>query len=536
MFNKKKKKSNYVIGVSSGMYGLASGLEEKAQYLTILKKAFWGSMKGVNFTQVDLESITEFDEPYIKDSVKSIKELGIEIGIHGETAATGLHSMPLESALAEDYIRAHDRLIDHIKGGSKIASRYVLIHASESTPFILTEKRDLYAINLVDFWGRSMPDFFKEHPEIAAWIGNLEIIQKKIHNFNHYVNEYLVGMLNEHSKGMDLSEAKSEAEKYALIEKKLGKEKVKELKDKAHGQVISDYTVDGSATYGPERVAYYAVAKLMSDSRDSLWLAIAGDIKFNEDMLEKYMEWVPAVTAKYIWGHFNPHEKKFVDPKPLLAKANDGKGMFWVFEPEMAQKGYEKYMRLAKTRHLYELCVAIGSPWVVVALDFEHMLSCALDPKVEISELPEYGAELIKVVHVGWPTPHIPAHQPIPVGSEAQQYVYERLWELRQKGFMDGWIIFERSGGEDPIKQSVLAIRLIVDQLEKDTPPNELPEEFFGLSKDGFDVKRQEVSIKDHALDPLKGLLSIPEEEHGFLSGAALAKGKGEEWKKRQLK
>ena len=72
--------------------------------------------------------------------------------------------------------------------------------------------------------------------------------------------------------------------------------------------------------------------------------------------------------------------------------------------------------------------------------------------------------------------------------------------------------------------------------LERDTLPEKLPLQFFGMDEKSIDVKRQEVSMKEHFLDPLKGMIAVPEEEYTFLSKAATDKGKAEVWKKEQYR
>ena len=52
----------YVIGVSSGVFGLAPEAE-RVQYVGPAKKAQYCITKGVQFVQVDLESISEFQTP-----------------------------------------------------------------------------------------------------------------------------------------------------------------------------------------------------------------------------------------------------------------------------------------------------------------------------------------------------------------------------------------------------------------------------------------------------------------------------------------
>ena len=95
-------------------------------------------------------------------------------------------------------------------------------------------------------------------------------------------------------------------------------------------------------------------------------------------------------------------------------------------------------------------------------------------------------------------------------------------------------MIFERAG--NPREQVILVLRLIKEYLERDVPPMELPVEFYGIRPQGPEMKRQELAMREHALDPLKGMLSVPEEEYTFLSKAATDKGKAELWKKERFK
>jgi len=119
--------------------------------------------------------------------------------------------------------------------------------------------------------------------------------------------------------------------------------------------------------------------------------------------------------------------------------------------------------------------------------------------------------------------------------------VYKPLWILRKAGlgkYHTTYLLFERGGFKDPFKQSVTALRLIAKYLEKDVPPDELPEEFFGVAPRAMlSEERQWVTIYQHAMDPLKGLLKIPEEEYTFLGRAATEAGKRpEEWRKEEFR
>ena len=106
---------------------------------------------------------------------------------------------------------------------------------------------------------------------------------------------------------------------------------------------------------------------------------------------------------------------------------------------------------------------------------------------------------------------------------------------------MDGVLVFERGGGKDPgeyIRTSVIALRHIVEQLDKNVDPKDLPLEFFGISPQSVHgIERQMRTIKEHTLDPLKGMLHFPEEQFSFLSTEAIKKGKKpEEWLKEEYR
>lgn len=518
----------YIIGVSSGMF-MAAEAAEKLQFITMPQKMFYGTFKGCNFTQIDLESITEFKEPDLEKEVEKIRKIGIRIGVHGESYAMGGAERPigmLDSAIETEYIHSHERLIQHIEGCGRIGAEYVNIHPSETTPFLRLGVH-LQPTRLVDPWGRPLKKFLEENKWLFEWT----------------IESPLTSEIFMHGYRSITLESAIENEKRDLKRKEkreLTSEEIKEIEEyvKQHfkNQLINFVTTD-VLTYGSERLAYFIVAKWMQHEGDALWTSIVGKRITDDDLfkLDSIQKWVPAVSAKYIWGHFNPTEKQFKDPKSLLQKHK----MYFVFESQMGSAGIEGMYRICRPRDMVFLCSAIKSEWVGVCFDFEHVLSQNIDPKKEIESFPGNGGKWVKVCHLGWPTPHVPAHAPLFLGSKQQLWVYERLYELRKKGFEDGYLIFERAGpigGGDPVQQSILVLRLIKKFLEKDTEPKELPEEFFGLQSGGPDVKRQELAIREHALDPLKGLLMFPEEEFTFLSAEAAKKGKGEEWKREKYK
>ena len=105
--------------------------------------------------------------------------------------------------------------------------------------------------------------------------------------------------------------------------------------------------------------------------------------------------------------------------------------------------------------------------------------------------------------------------------------------------------MFERGAGRagsgrspyEVFEDSVIALRQIVAYLPKDIEPKKLPPEFFGISASNPDVwARQQVAMREHAWDPLEGMLQVPEEKHTFFGKSAVDKGKAQEWEKRKFR
>ena len=512
----------YTIAVSSGL----SAIQKPEELLGISKKLEWALTRGVNFVQVDLENITEFREPFLEDKIKRIKKLGVEFGIHGESLATsgGSDVLPLGSALHTDYLISHQRLKENVVGSGKIGARFCTIHTVEAHPFVLLG-RDLQSTRLVDFWGRPLKALLEENPSLIDWAINQEFIRDNGHWFD---------IARRNFQGW--------TETYVRTHNKMPtEEEQKKAQAETYKEIFKSYYSEDDLAYGPERVAYWLVARYMQMKNDPIWAEIVGrkiEDKDLADLINSH-KWVPAVAAKYMWGHLmqdacpkNTLASLEGDVKPILEKYK----MYLSFETPMAQHGYEGHVRLARLPHIYSLVKNINSQWVSMTMDMEHMLGCNIDPVEDIKALPSRGGERLKIVHVTTPTPLNPSHVPVPVGSEAQYYIYQRLWELRQKGFLDGWMVFERAGGDDPIKQSVLAMRKIKQYLELNTPPDQLPLDFWGMDQRGWEVQRQEVTIKEHMMDPIKGMLLVPEEEYTFLSKSSSEKGKTQEWGKEKYR
>jgi hypothetical protein len=184
-----------------------------------------------------------------------------------------------------------------------------------------------------------------------------------------------------------------------------------------------------------------------------------------------------------------------------------------------------------------------GNPFwdkIMMLIDFEHIATQGVDPLEELRELVKYAPDVGKYIiciHSNNPSP-LHSHFPIQLGDDR---IYELLWILKKAGLGEDhttYILFERGGFKDPFQQSVTALRLMVEHMKKNVPPSELPPEFYGVAPRGLlSEERQWVNIFQHAMDPLKGLLKISEEEYTSLSKAAMDEGKRpEEWKKEEYR
>lgn len=673
-----------IIGVSSGIFGAATQ-EERFAFTSVglAKKAQYAITKGVDFVQIDLESLAEFEEADIKEKMDQVKRLGISFGIHAETPAFGSREFPhLDSAIKPDYRRGHERLIHNLEKSAELEAKYYLVHSSESTPFIFLSK-EFQPSDLVDPWGRDLANFIRDHENIYIQFGDKKIIDSWLwHQYELWQdvfhanpeeslkaelrsreqglreqttrdlvaqqarekrNEKIIDVVNKEF-GDKLAQAEQKVrflddaiaaqhfespEQFAAVVKQreialqevsqikaqqaekirkleltttLTPEEVKEAsktieqlsseriekeseitfeKDKPdliQTITTADYEAflravqNRNLAYGPEKIAYFIMAKWMEVTDHPLWRPII-DITISyyakkenktseqwkkDHKIEKvsiddqyfakdYRLWVPSVSALYVYGHFVPSsappskskakpEFNVRSPVDILEK----KKIYFVFETPMAASGMEDLLRFPQPAQMYYLVKAINSIFLGIAVDIEHMLMDGLNVETAIDIMPQEAGKWIRVIHTGYPSPLGPAHIPIPLGSDQQLYLYKTYWKMRQKGMGrngDVFMIFERTGGADPIQQTVIALRLIKKFLEMDYPPEKLPLEFFGLEAGQWaSTERQRAQMLEHAYDPLKGTLQVPEEEHGLLGKTAIEKGKGEEWRKEKYR
>ena len=117
---------SYQVGVSSGWWNIGRdpnllGLATKASAL--------GATAGVQFNQIDVESLSEFLEPKVRENMKRVqKELGLKIGMHAEI----VHNAALESGERRLWEQAHLRLVETVKNAAELNVVYINVHTSST--------------------------------------------------------------------------------------------------------------------------------------------------------------------------------------------------------------------------------------------------------------------------------------------------------------------------------------------------------------------------------------------------------------------
>jgi len=311
-----------------------------------------------------------------------------------------------------------------------------------------------------------------------------------------------------------------------------------------------------------EYVAYHVIAKMMYKNNDPLWKALLGSSDDPDQIIEEAIKHIgekgtltdvvkkliTAVAAKYIEGHLRTELEEYamkvkIENKMQKMSVLDycKKHRMQIFIETNMPGGYGEMtagappgeLRIIKATDHVKICQVIDPDMLGYCLDFEHLITNYVDPEKEAEELMKTGGgKLIKCLHTNAPRPIVGAHAPIWSFSNDMFILYRFFYKLRKAGCKNAYIIWEM--GSHGVQESAIAFRNIVRELEKDTDPAKLPDEFFGIDKT-FEAQ-QMTAIREHAWDPLEGMLMIPEQKHTFLSRRALDQGKAREWEKEKYR
>ncbi|MBI2084506.1 MAG: hypothetical protein HYT70_02745 [Candidatus Aenigmarchaeota archaeon] len=332
-----------------------------------------------------------------------------------------------------------------------------------------------------------------------------------------------------------------------------------------------------------EEIAYVLIAKYLefkkNDPKEPLWKMYFQD-RSMKDLEEKWApkklvntvtgeiyldpEIVAMVASRYVLGHFEADPLKEYTAE--MIKKNPGRegDSFYeksaidklkiikvqlVFEnPELSEGQIEGLQRIIRAEHMYYFAKAAEQVFktdlLKILIDLNHWLHNAIDPAKEFEQMKKGGHDFgkyVRAVHIYEPLP-IHHHNPFEIPSDQQFKIYKWLFQLRGLGFKEGYLVFERGGGQNPFeitRTAVLALRQIIENLDKGIDPQKLPISFYGISPEGIlSEQRQRVIMVEHARDPLQGLIIAPEEQHTALGKEALAKPgmTPEKWKKEELR
>lgn len=263
--------------------------------------------------------------------------------------------------------------------------------------------------------------------------------------------------------------------------------------------------------------------------------------KFLEGHMKRLLDWMKKELPKDL-DKLPERTKDQIKYKKLVKKAARNI-QITIETPDARDASHAGMHLLWEPRQVYvavkTLRKTLDTDRIWLLMDFEHVATQGVDPIKVMNEIvglaEDYGQYVISV-HSNAPNP-LHAHEPLELGDIR---IYRLLHMLRKTGFGKnrlGYLIFERGGGKDPFKKSIEALRLAAKSLEKDIEPDNLPPEYFGMKGPvAGDYIRQEQIVKQHAFEPIKDLLEMPEEEWTMLSQTAVKKGKGEQFKKEELR
>ena len=567
--SKNEEKPAYEVGISTGFWRIGKdpallGLAQKIGGI--------GATGGIRFVQVDLETVAEFYEPQIKEQIERMRDkLGMVAGLHGEIGEL----MGLDSAEKRIWDQTHRRLCQTVKFAADFKFFYVNIHFSNKQLISFTEAQHRtqgYFYPVVGPNGKGLQELVKDSTAIEG-DARKHVSDHRVQRSNTFQEEYknlhdrkmkeLPEMVNQAVKRkleeITPQQRTSEAEKQIRdhYERELKNSLTTEINNEARSEEFTfrvwlklrDNESEKYQLEDGEWGAYHLVAKWLKAKNDPLWTNIAQGADPEELYYKNENRFCAAVATKYIEGHLtlkdNDANRDHLEGMSIKEWC-EKKGLYLLLENPESGEGAEGLYRLFDPRHFYYTIKQINSPRVMVTIDFEHMVSQQIDPDELLPTMPNDFGKMILLFHLGQPVPYGgTAHIPISRGSLAQEQIYRWLHWMRKKGWKTGYIMFERGGGRtgqgrlpnEVFEDSVQALRQIAIYLEKDIEPNKLPPEFFGISAANEDVwSRQLVTMREHAWDPLEGLLSVPEEKHGFLSKTAVEKGKGQEWERRKFR
>ncbi len=477
----------YKVGITTGIPSF-----DKA---TVVQQTQMVVSKGTKVIQVDLE-YPQSPTPHDVDEIKRIiKAQNVDFTMHAATNMT----LPTTSAEQTDYQMVERDMKEYIKLSKKIGFKAINIHSSYlPSPFLMREYRRL-SWNMVDDEGKPVKEKFLKSKKAIEWYAKERMKREDYTTRLSLMRDYI-------SKKEKLSGEELEARIKSISP---------EEKEKKVMEALKDYFRSNPPEELMEHQAYIIMGWYMYERGDKLWKNIVGK-ESPEKLIDKGEEkkLVDAVAGKYLEGHI----------KNMLKDLKGANVMLLIETPDCRQKEFRGYHRLERPRDLFQVIRIVDHPLVRMTVDFEHVATHGMDVMEEIKNSPRDMGEYTKMLHVGsYPSP---AHLHHPVERD-DVYLYKLIWYLRERGFRDGYIIYEWGGGrkeEERWLDSVNALKWMSMWLERNVAPEDLPPEFFGITPG--EIERERRIIEKNTFKPLEGTLESPELSHGWLRGEVMNKKK----------
>jgi len=574
----------YKVGVSSGLYSVA----RPEELSTTVRKLGYALTRGTSTIEIAADVPNEVTETEGVEIRGLSEKQGVEILLHGSL------TVPMGIPERGEWRDAQDHINKSIRSAVFAGAKYVNFHSCLNIWLeLMTYAGRKLTMSFCDHDGRFISNILKENPKLRKWfIKNKKIY---IHDIMTPEDENLISANQEQirsrfeadlaaienrmrpiggnppeitpDEGAKLLEERRR--KYAddreqiydnFLEDKLSQGKRWDSEElRASEGVLDGYMIMGHHMFYTKDPVWMSMAEIYKDVLDVYKIDYSDDTwlyeawrKAETDNDRKFKEFFyAAIAAKYLEGHMK-FALKFIDEE-LVKKEFAGqpklreiaeKMRITIECPDARDPSHGGLHLLWSPRQIYAAVKSIrntlNSKKIWMLMDYEHVATQGVDPIKDMKETiklaPDFGSYTASI-HANAPNPLQP-HNPLEMGDVR---VYALLYMLRKTGFgknQDVYLIFERGGAQDPFQQSVEVLRLMVNYLEQDCPPKELPPEFFGVKgATAGDIRRQSQIITEHAYEPLKDLLEMPEEEWTMLSQAAIKKGKRpEQWKKEEYK
>jgi hypothetical protein len=579
----------YKVGVSTGLYTVARS-EELSD---LLKKFGFAMTRGTNVIEMTADIPHEVNITDGLALMHMAEKQGVELTFHGSL------TVPLEIPERVEWRDAQDHMEKSVRSAVFAGCKYVNFHACLNIWLeLMTYAGRKLSMVFCDHEGNFISKIMKECEPLRKWFVENRweeyyrsaLSEDEINGSSQRAHIEVEAIIRGKTEDLAAKLRRGEitTDEYHKQLKQISDEESRKManlvreniRDALTAKLAKDGRWDTESIRGMVEVidGYRIIAHYLFFTKDSIWIDMARmygikpeydnpkwlddawykaeknndrkfkeffyaacGAKFLEGHCKKLFEWMKKDLVKEIEAVKLPKEAE-KDREKILKTAKD---INIVFEsPDARDPSHAGLFILWSPRQMYAAIKNVRSNlkteriWML--MDFEHVATQGIDPiqdmKSVVKIAPDFGRYVFSM-HCNPPNP-LHAMDPIELGNTS---VYELLWLLRTTGFgkeRPVYLIFERGGAKDPFERSVEVLKLCVKYLEMDMPPDKLPPEFFGVEgPTAGSIVRQGQIVKDHAWEPLKDLMEMPEEEWTFLSQTAIRKGKRPEvWKRAEFR